>query len=133
MSGRVNQPLIPSGTPELGHEFEFDFDDIGDIDPLEIVLFRFLESDTGDDSFETRIALLVRLLEQYDETDDTFLPPAKKLIPAAESRELGARMRELKAHPGGRVAPRAPEQRDSRSLFEILRRAVQTVGQSSWR
>jgi hypothetical protein len=79
----------------LDDEFEFDFDALDDVDPLEIVLFRFLETNTGDDSFEPRIAFLLDLLDEYDEADDLF-PPAVMVVPNADLAKLGQRMLSLK-------------------------------------
>ena len=131
----MNQPLGILEYPELGQEFDFDdIAEIPEIDPLEIVLFRFLEADTGDDSFEARMALLTGLLDEYDETDDTFFPPARKVVPSADLRELGVRMRNLKACPAGHngLAPSTPHRKPS-SLLETLRKAAHAVAQSSWR
>ena len=93
---------LPLAYPEAeGLEELFDFDDLDsvpELDPIEIVRFRFLASSTGRDSFEVRIALLESLLDEYDETDDTFFPPAKKVVPLADVRALAARMLSLKAH-----------------------------------
>lgn len=91
--------------PELDNDFvdyDYDYDcAVHDFDPLEIVLFRFLESDTGQDSFEERIALLLALLEEYDEVDDSFffLPNVVTTVPSADLRLLGLRMLNLKARP----------------------------------
>lgn len=92
---------LPLAYPEdEGPEELFDFDELDsvpELDPLEIVRLRFLASSTGRDSFEVRIALLETLLDEYDETDDTFFPPAKKVVPMADVRALAARMQSLKA------------------------------------
>ena len=102
----MNLPLAyPDGE---GIEELFDFDDLDpvpELDALEIVRFRFLASSTGRDSFEERIALLVRLLDEYDETDDTFLPPARKVVPIADVRALAVRMLSLKAAESSRSVP----------------------------
>jgi hypothetical protein len=90
---------LPLACPEdEGIEERFDFDDLDavpELDPIEIVRLRFSASSTGRDSFEERIALLVRLLDEYDETDDSFFPPARKVVPIADVRALGVRMRIL--------------------------------------
>jgi len=106
VTSSVNLPL--AYPEDEGIEELFDFDDLDDLDavpeldPLEIVRFRFLASSIGRDSFEERIALLVRLLDEYDETDDTFLPPARKVVPLADVRALAVRMLSLKAAEGSR-------------------------------
>ena len=96
----MNRPLNLLEHPELAEEFDFDeLEELPEVDPIDIVLFRFLETNTGHGSFEERIALLERLLDEYDETDDSFLlcPKAVTVVPSADSRALGLRMASLTA------------------------------------
>lgn len=101
----VNLPLAHIDDPELEELFDFDLDLLPEIDPIDVVLFQFLETSTGHGSFEARIALLVRLLEEHDETDDSFLPPAGLVVPVADLRALGARMLTLRARLNVRAEP----------------------------
>jgi len=99
----VNLPLGHIDDPELAELF--DLDSLPAIDPIDVVLLQFLETSTGCDSFEARISLLLRLLDEHDETDDSFFPPARLVVPMADSRALAVRMLTLRVRLNVRNAP----------------------------